>query len=334
MVPSVRIRFLTSTPLNIGRGSGTYVGMRVLADALASLGHQVTFQTPRIHLPVYTLERWIFNAGLRRSPEFDVTVGFDMDGYQVADVAALKGVIADEMRFESGFTRLTMQWQARSERLHVRRARRVITTSRYAAERARELYGLAELPAIVPELIDLEAWRRILEANPARSPNFTVLFVGRLYPRKRLDVLLRAAAGLRSRIPNLALRIVGSGPREIAWRRLSRDLGLERTVTWLGDVPRSQLAAEYNRCHLFCLPSQQEGFGIVLLEAMAAGKPIVAARAAAIPEVAPDAELVDAGNPEALAAGIERLYGSADARAGMAASGSRCVQRFAAPRVA
>ena len=121
MVASVRIRFVTSTPLDIRRGSGTYVGMHVLARALTALGHRVEFVTPRVHLPVYTAERLLFNRLLRRAPDFDVTVGFDMDGYRIADVAALKGVIADEVRFEAGLTRLTMGMQARCERLHVAR---------------------------------------------------------------------------------------------------------------------------------------------------------------------------------------------------------------------
>jgi len=334
MVASVRIRFLTSTPLDIRRGSGTYVGMHVLARALRALGHTVEFVTPRIHLPVYTAERLLFNRFLRPAPDFDVSVGFDMDGYRVADVAALKGVIADEARFESGLTRMTMGMQARCERLHVRRARRVLTTSRYSTERARELYGLAELPAIVPELIDLAEWRGVLERNPAAATRFTILFAGRLYRRKRVDVLLRAAAQLRSRIADLEVRIVGQGPCAAALHAFSRGLHLERTVTWMGDVSRSELAAEYNRAQVFCLPSVQEGFGIVLLEAMAAGKAIVASRAAAIPEVAPHAVLVEPDNPDALAEGIESLYRSSRARGEQAAAGLRWVQQFDAARVA
>src|ERR1041385_2363760 len=57
----VRIRFLTSTPLDIRRGSGTYVGIHVLARALAELGHTVAYETPRVLLPVFTAQRLLFN---------------------------------------------------------------------------------------------------------------------------------------------------------------------------------------------------------------------------------------------------------------------------------
>jgi len=315
------------------------VGIRLLARALEALGNAVEFDAPRLHLPVYTLERLAFNRALGRRPEFDLTVGFDLDGFSIAErnpthVAALKGVIADEARFERGLTRLTMEAQARREGLHVRRAALVLATSVYSAERAQEFYGLKRLPAIVPEAIDLGEWQRLLEANPAASPRFTVLFVGRLYRRKRVETLLRAAAALRDAIPELEVRIVGDGPHGAALRGLSRELRLEKTVVWLGNAPRAALATEYNRAHAFCLPSVQEGFGIVLLEAMAAGKPIVAARAAAIPEVAPHGLLVEPGRPEALAAGIAALYGSPERCAAMGAEGRKRVEQFDAMPVA
>jgi glycosyltransferase involved in cell wall biosynthesis len=193
---------------------------------------------------------------------------------------------------------------------------------------------LRELPAIVPELIDLAEWRRTLASQPAHPEQFTILFVGRFYRRKRIDALLRGAAVLRSRIPELQVRIVGNGPRAPQLRALSRDLRLENTVVWLGDVSRAALAREYNRASLFCLPSVQEGFGIVLLEAMAAGKPIVASRAAAIPETAPYALLVEPDQPEALAAGIESVYCSSEMAVAQALAGSRWVERFDAARIA
>jgi len=335
----VQIRFITSTPLDIRRGSGTYVGIHVLGRALEDLGHTVAYETPRVLLPVFTAQRLIFNRQLRAAPAYDLTVGFDMDGYRIAEsvgshVASLKGVIADEVRFERGFTRLTMSLQARCERLHVERAARVLCTSRYSAGRAQEFYGLERAPAIVPELIDLAEWRRLLLEHPATSSRFTVLFVGRFYRRKRIDVLLRAAAMLRERIPGLAVRIVGNGPCAPPLRALSKELNLQSTVTWLGDVSRTDLVAEYRRASLFCLPSVQEGFGIVLLEAMAAGTPIVAARAGAIPEVAPHAALFEPDRPDALAAEIESLYRSADARSQQAHAGAGWVAQFDAKFVA
>ena len=330
----MRIRFLTSTPLDIRHGSGTYVGMHVLARALTSLGHSVKFETPRARFPIYTVQRLLFNRSLRTSDEFDLTVGFDMDGYRIADVASLKGVIADEVRFERGLTRFTMGIQAALERLHARRARLVLATSRYSAGHAQEFYGLGRRPSIVPELIDLGEWLRALAAAPASADRFTILFVGRFYRRKRIDVLLRAAGILRSRIPGLEVRIVGNGPCRGMLHALARELRLQGTVTWLGDVSRAELAREYNRSTVFCLPSVQEGFGIVLLEAMAAGKPIVAARAAAIPETAPHAVLVEPESSEALAAGIELLAQSPDARAAQSAAGLAWVEQFDAPRVA
>jgi glycosyltransferase involved in cell wall biosynthesis len=335
----VQIRFLTSTPLDIRRGSGTYVGIHVLGRALESLGHRVRYETPRVELPVYTAQRLLFNRQLRPAPDCDLTVGFDMDGYRIAGqgglhVASLKGVIADEVRYERGLTRLTMSMQARWERVHVHRAARVLCTSRYSAGRARELYDLAAMPEIVPELIDLSEWKRVLEEHPAESRRFPVLFVGRFYRRKRVDVLLRAAALLRGRIPELEVRIVGNGPCNGALRKLSSELKLEGAVTWLGDISRAELAAEYNRAGLFCLPSVQEGFAIVLLEAMAAGMAIVAAPAAARPVVAPHAAFFEPDRPEALAAAIEALYGWAEARAEQGRTGARWVEQFDAPLVA
>jgi glycosyltransferase involved in cell wall biosynthesis len=335
----VRIRFLTSTPLDIRHGSGTYVGIHVLARALIARGHTVDFETPQRTFPIYTVQRLVFNRSLRASPAHDLTVGFDMDGYRIAraphHVASLKGVIADEVRFESGLTRLTMGVQARCERTHVERASLVLSTSHYSAARAQEFYALRRAPTVVPELIDLAEWRRLLAGRPPTgTPRFTVLFVGRFYRRKRVEILLRAAAALRSRIPSLEVRLVGAGPCGPQLQQLASTLQLAGTVTWLGDVSRAQLIAEYQRADVFCLPSVQEGFGIVLLEAMAAGKPIVAARAAAIPEVVPHGMLVEPESAEALAAAIEELYRSPEKRADLARAGAEWVGQFDAPRVA
>lgn len=340
----MRLAFVTATPLEVTRGSGTFRGIYTLAQALRALGVEIVFVTPRLPLPVFTLRRLLFNERLRwfGTPEADVVVGFDMDGYRIAGrgaqphVASIKGIIADEMRFERGWTRASMALQAACEARHVRRADLVITTSRYAASRLRSLYGLDRDPVIVPELLDLAGWRALLARHPAPQdgPRFTVLTVCRFYPRKRLPVLLEAAALLRDRIPSLEVRIVGGGPEERRLRRLAHRLRLEGQVRWLGNVSEEELAREYNRADVFCLPSVQEGFGIVFLEAMAAGKPIVAARAAAVPEVVPQGLLVEPDDARALATGLEHLWRDASLRRRLVEQGFELVEQYDAPRVA
>ena len=340
----MHFRFITSTPLNIVRGSGTFAGIATLAKFLRLSSNTVDLITPTLKFPIYTIERLVFNETLRlaRRPSSTISVGFDMDGYTLAGrgrgfhAASIKGVIADEMQFESGLTRATMRLQARCEKLHVQRADLVIAPSRYSAERIQKLYGIRNQPRIVPEAIDLGEWRRLLQFNPAQPPEsrFVVLSVCRFYPRKRLPVLLGAADRLRTKIPGLEIRIVGDGPEAPRLKCICREKNLDGIVTWLGNLSQAELAREYNRCHIFGLPSVQESFGMVFLEAMASAKPIVAARAASAPEVVRHGVLADPDNDEAFADAIERLYRNPTLRATLAAEASHWVNQFDAPPVA
>jgi glycosyltransferase involved in cell wall biosynthesis len=340
----LRIAFVTSTPMNAEEGSGTFVGIQTLAGTLTRLGVQVDIVAPRSKLPVLTLTRLLFNGWLpfRRWNHYDVIVGFDLDGYRIAGrtgrphVAAIKGVIADELRYERGLARSTLSLQARWEAYHVHHAHRVIATSRYSADRLVALYKLPRQPAIVPELIDLSAWRERFARHPmAPDPTrFVVLCVCRFYRRKRVDLLLRAAAQLKAQIPRFEVRIAGDGPERTTLHRLARSLQLSGAVRWLGSLDAEKLAGEYSRSDVFCLPSVQEGFGIVLLEAMAAGKPVVAAQAGAVPEVAPHGLLVAPDDWRALAGGIKSLYEQPQLRRAQAAAGRATVGQFDAPLVA
>ena len=114
----------------------------------------------------------------------------------------------------------------------------------------------------------------------------------------------------------------------------SDELLLRPNMHWLGDLSVARLAQEYNRAHIFCLPSDQEGFGIVFLEAMAAGKPIVATRAAAIPEVVRSGILVKPGDCDALAEAILHLYRYPELRESIGSAGRSDVDRFDVNRVA
>jgi glycosyltransferase involved in cell wall biosynthesis len=185
-------------------------------------------------------------------------------------------------------------------------------------------------------MIDLEAWDKQLLLNPADPDlrKFVVLSVCRFYPRKRLHVLLGAAQRLRGKIPGLEINIVGGGPESKRLKKFCREKGLESVVSWKENISQAELAREYNRCHVFCLPSVQEGFGIVFLEAMASGKAIIAANAGATPEVATHGVLVQPDNELALANAIESLYREPALRNSLGEAGRQFVAQFDAPVVA
>ena len=340
----MKIRFYTSTPQNTVKGSGTYTATSTLVDSLRRIGVHVEVIGTKVQLPVYTAERVLYNRWITRLDRSgcDVTVGVDLDGYRVAGtegpphVAAIKGVIADELLHERGITRVMLGIQARCERRHVRKTNLITTTSAYSAGRIADLYGPCSTVQILPEPIDLERWNGLFRANPAEpdSRRFTVLCVCRFYPRKRVDTLLRAAALLRRDIGNLQVRIVGAGSESRRLQALAVKLELGNTVEWLGNVDQAQIAAEYQRCDVFCLPSVQEGFGLVFLEAMAAAKPIVAVHGGAIPEVAPQALFAAPDNPKSLAQQIATLYAEPARRVSAGKEGQRRVKQFDAPLVA
>jgi glycosyltransferase involved in cell wall biosynthesis len=341
-----QLNLITAIPQNVHQGSGCYVGAWTLVKALRALGIEIDIIAPGMATPVYLATRVLFNERLRwRQFQGDATIGIDADGYAIVGnprrwsalphVACIKGVLGDAVRFEQGATRASMAIQAKLEASHARHADLVITVSRYCAQRLEELYGVANA-VVVPELIDLESWRDRFRLNTAAPDpgKFTVLSVCRFYPRKRLDVLLRAVALLRDRILQLEVRIVGNGPERDRLRHLATELSIERFITWVGDVSIDDLAAEYNRADVFCLPSVQEGFGIVFLEAMAAGKPIVATHAAAVPEVVRNGVLVEPDNTESLANALILLDRDPDMRRLLGEAGSRDVEDFGMHRVA
>jgi len=323
------------------------VGIAGLNRGLTALGHQVAVRPLGRRTGFHTLDRWLYNVGVRLAPPrgVDLVVGVDLDGFlwarrrRVPFVASLKGIIADELRNERGWVRALLTLQARWERLNTRRADLVVVTSRYCAEVAGRVYGVpADRLAVVPEPIDLEAWdaefgRATL--TPHRRP--VVLSVARMYPRKRLQDLLHAAAVLRTRIPDVQVRIVGQGPEYPGLVRLHGELGLGESVILLGDVSRERLAAEYVGADVFCLPSVQEGFGIVFLEAMAAGLAVVACRAAAVPEVVRDGEtgvLAPPRDPEALAGALGGLLRNPGRAHTLGEEGRRRVTELTPQRVA
>ena len=143
---------------------------------------------------------------------------------------------------------------------------------------------------------------------PPRKP--VVLYVGRLDPEKRVDELITAMKWVDA---PLRLRIVGDGISVEALRSRARYENVADRVDFLGRVSDELLATELAQASVFCMPSQAELQSIASLEAMAAGLPVIGARATALPElVRPGVNglLYESGNPVQLAENINRVAGN------------------------
>jgi glycosyltransferase involved in cell wall biosynthesis len=339
----VRLCFLTSTPLNYRQGSGTYTAIRTLADALKASGVHVAVESADTRIWPYTLRRYLFNLRVSKLDfsSFDAVIGFDLDGFLLPPsdskhLACVKGVIRDELLFEKGITRLALRIQASWEQKHLNNAHRVLTTSCYSVQRIRILYGRTDEIVVVPELIDLSHWQSLFRSSTPSTADepFRLLCVCRFYPRKNVQLLLKTMAILQKSELRFELRLVGGGGEQQKLKEMARQLKLEANVKFMENLTETQLASEYRGAHLFCFPSLQEGFGIVLLEAMAAGLPIVAAAKGAIPEVVPHASLVHANNADVWAGTILRLAKDENLRTQISNQGLNDVRQYDAPLVA
>jgi glycosyltransferase involved in cell wall biosynthesis len=159
--------------------------------------------------------------------------------------------------------------------------------------------------------------------------------VSALSSGKAHDDLLRATALAARRAPNLRIWIAGDGALEPSLRAEQRVLGLEATVRFLGF--RTDVDALLRAADFFCLPTQHEGLGSSILEAMAAGLPVVATRVGGVPEIVEDGRtgiLVSPSNPEALAESMVAMATRRDLRETMGVFGRERANRFSADRTA
>lgn len=120
------------------------------------------------------------------------------------------------------------------------------------------------------------------------TPTADMLHVGSTIPRKRIDILLQLFAGARQRMPGLRLVRAG-GPLTSEQRHLASVLGVAESIVEMPTLDREELANLYRRAALVVLPSDREGFGLPVVEAMACGTPVVASAIPALREIGGDA---------------------------------------------
>ena len=206
------------------------------------------------------------------------------------------------------------------ERYVLRHAHLVATISEYTADRVRQVYpDVADRLVVVPVPVDVKTFCPADgPTTPGEGPSRSVIWVGRPEdPRKNTKLLLEAFQRVLKSVPDARLTIVGA--RSTGLSLQAYQLGLNGSIEFQPHAKGpSELAALYRRAHVLVLSSRQEGLGIVVQEAMAAGLPVVSTRCGGPEGVVRSGEtgfLVPSGDADALAeAVVELLKDPAKAR--------------------
>jgi phosphatidylinositol alpha-1,6-mannosyltransferase len=214
----------------------------------------------------------------------------------------------------------------------------VLTTiSRYTRSRVAAAFGPRAALEVVPAGIDTDRFRPDPAARAELRRRYRVgdaplvVCVSRLVARKGQDTLIRALPLVRERVPGARVLLVGGGLGGDRLRRLAREVGVDEHVVFAGAVPEAEVAAHHAVGDVFALPCRTrgggldvEGLGIVLLEAAAAGLPVVAGDSGGAPETVEEGRtghVVDGRNIAAIASAVAGLLADPERARAMGAAG-------------
>lgn len=209
-------------------------------------------------------------------------------------------------------------WQA-LKRLVLRKAQAVTVVSRAMRDVVATLGANIASVSVAPMGVDMIG-RFVTDSTVPRSRS-ELLFVGRLVEKKGLRYLLEALPAVLQERPDVMLTIAGFGPDEASLQAQARDLGLQHAVHFVGAVPQQGLPDLYRRAALFVAPfvaaqsGDQEGLGLVLVEAIGCGCPVLAGDVPAVGDVVAENWRIDVRDTRAFAARILQML--ADATASM-----------------
>jgi phosphatidylinositol alpha-1,6-mannosyltransferase len=247
-------------------------------------------------------------------------------------------VHGEEMNYASGSRELTIlaRWVLGGAAFLIANSRNTESILReqwrVPAERIRVLHPGVDTKRFLPAQLDRAERERL-----GWGSRPVVLTAGRLQKRKGHDQMIRALHTVRRRMPNVLYAIVGDGEERAFLAELVAQEGLGEHVQFLGEMDDDGLVRCYQQCNLFALPNRQvgqdiEGFGMVLVEAQACGKPVLAGASGGTAETMRVGEtglVVDCEGPERLAEAVIELLQDRDRLARMGEAGRQwVVERF------
>ncbi|HEX6331688.1 MAG TPA: glycosyltransferase family 4 protein [Actinomycetota bacterium] len=356
------MKVLQACPYAIDVPGGVQVHVRQLAAALESRGHEVLVVAPAASVPTerppvrivgravripyggtvapICFSRRSFRRIRRLLDVFEPDVvhvhePFSPSTSMLATMASSTPVVATFHAYADRSRLLELSAPV-LRRVHGRLAASIAVSDAAAAYLGRAVAGEVE---IVPNGVDVDRFAAEREPAAGLPPGRVVLWVNRLDPQKGFGVAVRAFAHLAGELDDVSLVVAGQGRERDAVGLLSeRD---RRRVVLLGSVPNEDLPAYHAGADVFVSPAlDQESFGIVLVEAMAAGVPVVATDIPGYREVVRnevDGILVRRNDPDALAAALRRVLEDPDLAAGLARGGRERAREFSwaavAPRI-
>lgn len=194
---------------------------------------------------------------------------------------------------------------------------------------------------VISNPVDTETFHLLDVSRSALKKKFelsdaTIVFAGRLGKEKKVDVILRAVAKVKTAIPAITFAIAGHGSERESLKELARTLGIEKNVIFTGTLDKTTLAELYRASEIFVIMSTSETQSMVLLQAMACGLPAIGARWRALPEyITPrTGMLVEPGDEETLAQKIIFLLKHPSERAKLRKGSLKFSHEFSAPLIA
>jgi len=175
---------------------------------------------------------------------------------------------------------------------------------------AQKLRKLTRNPvSVVPNILPAYMFAKKLRPRSGKTDTYTFIGIGNLIPNKDFTTALRAFAATARSAPGAKLLLVGDGEEADALRALAAELNIQDKVCFLGRIDNHRLPEVLGECDCFVLPSRYETFGVVYLEAMASGLPVIATRCGGPEEFVNDQNgiLVPVGDVEALAAAMRQI---------------------------
>lgn len=162
---------------------------------------------------------------------------------------------------------------------------------------------------VMPNIVNERFFSSLIEDRDKREP-FTFINVGLLKPNKGVGILIKAFAKALSSQPDLKLKIGGDGSERATLVALAHDLSVADNIEFLGMLSREQVVEQMTSSDAFVLSSQYETFGVVLIESLALGKPVIATRCGGPEDIVQEENgiLVQVNNVDALAAAMLTLY--------------------------